>query len=216
MIKIFLFLIFIIVLIFSCNRNISTISDSQEELLHSIDSELSVADILKLQKIESLHFNEYVSTKTDGELSNTSSEVFIETFRFRKNYLSNNEIIAIYVFDLIKWDFWFYKFHDQSYVEFGYRDTLKTFELNLKPHITSKIHNPVKSVKMEYFEGKKCHVVTDSLGNVEWIWVKHGLPVKWKKSYIIKPAGIHIEINGELRGIEVNTILNDSLYIRPF
>ncbi|WP_457617826.1 hypothetical protein [Lutibacter sp.] len=202
---------------FSCKKDFSPLNiDHTNDVLNIPDTSLTVSEILTMQKITTLHYIEWDSIITNNNHHYSSSinkEVYLDKERLRQIQYYDNKPWIITVIDLKKWDVWQYDLFYDNYVDIKFLDTLNVFQNLAKSYLLSRIQHPIKILKFENIKNKKCNLVKDSYDNLEWIWIEHMLPIKWKK--VNYPDGIKVEINGELKKIEVNINLADSLFTRP-
>ena len=217
MIKITFTILFFLLLI-SCERSFSPIvNDSQDEILFAPDKDLSVAKILQLQKISTIHFVQWDSVIVNDNIpteAHIGYELFLDNQHLKTiQFFPDNEPWIQTIIDLENWDVWQYNLKSNTFIELSFPDTLLAFELISKRYIASKLYSECESVRFDLFYDNKCHVVSDSLGNIEWIWVNHGLPIKWQITN--EYDGLTVEVNRELREIDINLVFPDSLFIRP-
>ncbi len=201
-----------------CKINVSPISTEQEnKIIYPPSKDLSVSEILKIQNINSLHFIQYdsvsINNRPGGEYS-ISQEIFLDSKHIRTvQYLPGERPWIVTVIDLEEWNVWQYSLTFNDYIAISFPDTLRAFEVISKKHITSRLYPGLKSIRYEYLDEYYCHLVSDSLKNIEWIWLKHGLPVKWETTFY--QDGIKVNAHGKLVNIEINQEFPDSIFIKP-
>jgi hypothetical protein len=212
--KIFLLGI-VITVFFSCEKDISSVSD--KNIPFPPDKNLSVSDILKYQKIESLHFTQWDSISINNKPDDGYSiawEVYLDSEHIRSvQYYTDGRPWIITVIDLEKWNTWQYDLMLKVYDKIQFPDTIMAFENITKRHLISRLTSNLESIKYIYLGNYYCHLVKDSLENVEWIWTEHGLPIKWETTNY--PDGIKVNAHRILKDIEINKDFPDSLFTKP-
>lgn len=211
-------LIIISLLISSCQNNYSpTEEELKSDILFAPDRNLSVSEILDIQKIETLHFFQWDSIWFENHFQSYALkwEVYLDSKHIRtvEYYNYDNIPSVITVIDVEKWNIWQYSLTYKKYTNLSFPDTMDAFENTGKRYITSKLVSNLTSVGFENILDNKCHVVKDSSGDKEWIWVQHGLPIK--SEYTDYPEGIKIKHINELKNIEINSAFPDSIYLKP-
>jgi hypothetical protein len=213
----FLSIIFFLV-ISACQKDFSSLSDkSNIEILYPPDKNLSVSEILNIQKIRTLHFTQWDSIivndqPTDGY--SKSWEIYLDSNHIRTvQYLPEEQPWIVTVIDLEEWIVWQYSLVSNIYMNILFPDTIIAFEQIAKKHLTSRLISDLMSDRYEFIEEYYCHVVKDSVENQEWIWVKHGLPIQWETTNY--PDGIKVNAHWKLKEIEINSSFTDSIFIKP-
>ena len=217
MLKLIIYLT-IFLLFNSCKKNVSPISSEQENgIIYPPSKELSVSEILNIQNIHSLHFIQLdsvsINNMAGGEYS-ISWEIFLDSKHLRTvQYLPDEQPWIVTVIDLKEWNVWQYSFTINNYIAIPFPDTLLAFESIAKKHITSRLYSGLEGIRYDYFNEYYCHIVSDSLENTEWIWMKYGLPIKWETTFY--PDGIKVNAHRKLVDIEINQEFPDSIFIKP-
>jgi hypothetical protein len=211
-------LIFSLIVLVIAGCHVSpTGEESKDEILFPPNKNLSVAEILHEQKIKSLHFYQWDSMWTENHFSVyfLNWEVYLDSKHIRTvEYSYDSQPAMITVFDLEKWNLWQYSpIYNKYYPNYAPPDTFLAFEATVKRYITTQFSYKGISEGFEDINNYRCHLTRDSLNNKEWIWVQHGLPIKYSMTYY--PEGISIQHRKELKNIEIDAVFSDSIFIKP-
>ena len=196
------------VLLFSSCKIIGPSNGLNSHPMLAPSRSLPAAEIMKLERITSIHYIDYETTgrvRADTVFF-SEEECAIDTSRMRQNqYYDRTPGYNVSVYDLtggISWNSHWDRF---TYTQLP--NLHMAYEECVQASLGGWLNERAIYVRSEFVDDKFCDVFTDSAGTWEWIWRDHRLPIQRQR-----PGFFGESTYIQKKHIEINIPLSDTLF----
>jgi hypothetical protein len=176
---------------------------------------LPASEIMRMEGITSIHYTLYDSNAYAGAYHYHDStflpiaEFFLDSVDLREKEYYGDYRVTVY--DLRKNVAWNYYAGQLTYLQLG--DLNQVLGQAVQNCLGSWLQGPLSFVRTEYVDNKFCYVYNDSLGNQEWDWTEHRLPIQTRSTGI--DLIYTLTTTTRLHIIDINKVFPDSLFQPP-
>ena len=187
-----------------------------KEPISAPSRELPAREIMKLERITSIHYIDYDSVVANGHSHSgfvADFEYFIDTSRVKmiQHYPGIPNFFNTTVYNLADNTAWNYYSGQLTHPQLP--NLQLAFNMTIQACLGGWLKGPITFLGKEYIGDKLCNVLTDFSGLQEWVWVKYRIPIQRRV------AGSYDNIYQisvvQKRNIEINVQFPDSIFEPP-
>ncbi len=205
-------LVCVLVALQSCKDNPTAIPEESKAILSALSRDLPASQLMQLEGITSLHYVLYDSSAGFSGGGDSSfiplDEYFIDSSHVKNiQYFGANHYWYVSVYDSQRDTAWYYQSGQVTCMQLP--SVAAVVQQSIQAALGSMLRLSSQYLRSEYIDGKLCDLFADSLGNQEWVWRDHRLPIQERVLGSLQISTTRKVI------LEINTTIPDSVFEPP-